>query len=76
MSDQWKLSTITPPSVGPIVGPIITPIPKMAEAVGLSDISKASKRIDWEVDNNAPPPIPCINRHATSSQSEPETPHI
>ena len=65
---------IYPPTTGPKVGPSTIPIPNNPEAIPLSFGSKASNKMAWEVDNKAPPPIPCINRQNTNSQSESEFP--
>ena len=59
---------IQPPTVGPIVGPMKMPTAKRAEAVPRWATVKVSKRIACEVDRRAPPPIPWMNRKATSSQ--------
>src|SRR5580698_175363 len=71
---QVKLSTIHPPSVGPIVGPMTTPKPKMAAAIGRSFIVNVSKRMDCDVESSAPPPMPCMNLKKTSSTSVCEFP--
>ena len=53
---------IQPPSVGPRVGPMKTPTPNRAAAVPRCSSENVSKRIAWEVDRRAPPPIPWMNR--------------
>jgi hypothetical protein len=56
------LSTITPPSVGPIAGPNITEKPKIAIAVERLAGGYDSNRIACAVGWSAPPPIPCSTR--------------
>src|SRR6266536_1809172 len=73
---QLKCSIIKPPTVGPNVGPSTNPIPNQPEAIGLSCGSNASNKIACEVESNAPPPTPCINRHATISTRPVDCAHI
>ena len=59
---------IQPPRVGPSVGPMNTPTPKRAEAKPRCSRVKVSKRMAWEVESRAPPPMPWMKRKATSCQ--------
>ena len=47
--------------------PSTIPIPKSPEAKPRSLVSKASKSMACDVDSNAPPPMPWINRQKTNS---------
>ena len=72
---QLLCSIIQPPKVGPKVGPSTIPIPNKPAAMGLSLGSKASNKIACEVDNNAPPPIPCTKRQIINSIKLSDWPH-
>ena len=56
--DQWKLSTMKPPRVGPSAGPIITAMPKSAIAVACSFGGKVCRRMACSVGCSAPAPKP------------------
>jgi hypothetical protein len=71
-----KLSVMYPPKAGPIVGPIIIPKPKIAIPVPVCFGGKAPIMIDCAVDNNPPPPSPCIKRQKTSVHKLADVPHI